>query len=226
MGHAAFVLVPTKRSPRARGKSAGGEFECAHCIGHVDKRYRFCNCGVAVGFGEVAVCLGESDIMRTLTVAVWLGLAAMIGVQGASAQTLSTTTTLLKMKPAPAPMFGGGVPAVLLIGGVLLGAKILRRRRLDADQSPSLQGTPQNITVLAALHRLQLIIELRPPGTGVVVGDVRFRTASRRALTVLLSCGQRMLREERPRVNRFTAGAKANVNLLLCSHLRPLRAHC
>ena len=31
--------------------------------------------------------------------------------------------------PAPAPLLGLGIPSVLAIGGVLLGAKLLRRKR-------------------------------------------------------------------------------------------------
>ncbi len=31
--------------------------------------------------------------------------------------------------PAPAPLIGTGIPAVLVVGGVLLGAKVLARRR-------------------------------------------------------------------------------------------------
>jgi hypothetical protein len=32
-------------------------------------------------------------------------------------------------RPAPAPLIGSGIPAVLVVGGVLLGAKVLTRRR-------------------------------------------------------------------------------------------------
>ena len=85
---------------------------------------------VAVGFGEEAVCFGEWDTMRTLTVAVWLGLAAMIGVQNGSASQNDhgQITNNQGLHGPPAPMIG--VPAILIAGGVLLVAKILRRRRL------------------------------------------------------------------------------------------------
>ena len=67
--------------------------------------------------------------MKIFVTAVWLGIAGMMGIESACALSTTTTTTA-KPKPAPAPMIGGGVPAVLLIGGVLLGTKLLKRQRL------------------------------------------------------------------------------------------------
>ncbi len=60
--------------------------------------------------------------MRSLAVAVWLGVgAAAISPIGAVAKH--------HVVAAPAPMIGSGAPAVLVIAGVMLGAMFLRRRR-------------------------------------------------------------------------------------------------
>ena len=37
-----------------------------------------------------------------------------------------------KIHPAPAPAIGSGIPVALIVGGVLLGAKLVTRRRQQA----------------------------------------------------------------------------------------------
>jgi hypothetical protein len=66
--------------------------------------------------------------MKGLTLLVWLGLSAL----PAFAQTAETTSTIppcSACKAAPAPLIGLGLPAAFAVGGVLLGAKLLRQRR-------------------------------------------------------------------------------------------------
>ena len=69
--------------------------------------------------------------MRNLTIAMWLCIGAMTSIESANAQTATTSTVLpcATCRAAPAPSIGVGVPAVLVIGGVLIGANLLMRRR-------------------------------------------------------------------------------------------------
>ncbi len=57
--------------------------------------------------------------MRLLT--IWLCLGAATAAQAVPPCTVC--------KGAPAPMIGAGIPAVLVVGGVLLGATLLKRWR-------------------------------------------------------------------------------------------------
>ena len=62
--------------------------------------------------------------MKVLVTAIWLGIAGMVCVQSATAQTsITTVATAAKKKPAPTPMIGSGLPGVLIVVGALLSAK-------------------------------------------------------------------------------------------------------
>ncbi len=63
---------------------------------------------------------GES-VMRLL--AIWLCLGAATAAQAVPIGPCAVC------KSAPAPMIGTGIPAVLVVGGVLLGATLLKRWR-------------------------------------------------------------------------------------------------
>jgi hypothetical protein len=69
--------------------------------------------------------------MKGLTLIIWLSLSAF----PALAQNAATTAAVPPLCPAavgcrsaPAPLIGLGVPAAFAVGGVLLGARLLRRR--------------------------------------------------------------------------------------------------
>ncbi len=62
--------------------------------------------------------------MRSLTVAIWL----CIGVATASQATATPcATATCGLKGAPAPEIGTGIPVVLVVGAVLLGATLMKR---------------------------------------------------------------------------------------------------
>jgi hypothetical protein len=64
--------------------------------------------------------------MKTLTLILWLCFNAIPAV----AQTASPSVgPCAECKGAPGPLIGFGVPVALAIGGVLLGAKLLNRKR-------------------------------------------------------------------------------------------------
>jgi hypothetical protein len=66
--------------------------------------------------------------MKLLLLGVWLCVAAM----PAFAQSLSSNNVpvpSVTTRGAPAPLVGLGIPAVLAGGGVLLGSRLLRRKR-------------------------------------------------------------------------------------------------
>jgi len=66
--------------------------------------------------------------MKGLTLIIWLCLnAGPTFAQSASAVT--NVPPCATCKSAPAPLIGLGLPAAFAVGGVLLGAKMLRRRR-------------------------------------------------------------------------------------------------
>ena len=77
--------------------------------------------------------------MRNLTIVIWLCIGAMTGIETANAQSATTSTVLpcatAACKGAPAPSIGTGVPGVLVIGGILIGASLLMRRRRRATMS-------------------------------------------------------------------------------------------
>jgi hypothetical protein len=68
--------------------------------------------------------------MKGLTLIIWLCL----GTVPALAQNAATTSAIPRpcaaaRCSAPAPLMGLGLPAAFAVGGVLLGAKLLRRNR-------------------------------------------------------------------------------------------------
>ena len=69
--------------------------------------------------------------MKTLMLVLWL----CVGAMPAFAQTAVTNAgrpcpdTASCYHGAPAPLLGLGIPSALAVGGVLLGAKLFRRRR-------------------------------------------------------------------------------------------------
>ena len=62
--------------------------------------------------------------MRSLAVAIWLCVNA-----ATAAQAGPTCSACGIIHPAPAPMIGAGIPAFLVVGGVLVGAMLVTRRR-------------------------------------------------------------------------------------------------
>ena len=70
--------------------------------------------------------------MKLLTVVIWICLSA---APAAEAQTTTAVLPCATCKAAPAPLIGTGIPAVLVVGGVLLGAKLLARRRRALSKS-------------------------------------------------------------------------------------------
>jgi hypothetical protein len=62
--------------------------------------------------------------MRSLTVAIWLCIGAMTG-----AQAETSTVSSVPIRAAPAPSIGSGIPAALVLGGVLLTATYWKRWR-------------------------------------------------------------------------------------------------
>ncbi len=62
--------------------------------------------------------------MRLLAVAIWLCISAV-----PAAQAVPTCSACVVVKPAPAPVIGAGIPALLVVGGLLLGTKFLAHRR-------------------------------------------------------------------------------------------------
>jgi hypothetical protein len=68
--------------------------------------------------------------MRSLTVAIWLCIGAMTGAQAQTqASTVSSVSACAYCKGAPAPSIGSGIPAALVLGGVLLAATYWKRWR-------------------------------------------------------------------------------------------------
>jgi hypothetical protein len=68
--------------------------------------------------------------MKTSTLAiVCLWLSAMPAFAQSSNILCLPLVNLLCHRSAPAPLIGLGLPVVLALGGVLLGAKLLKRKR-------------------------------------------------------------------------------------------------
>jgi hypothetical protein len=61
--------------------------------------------------------------MRSLTVAIWLC------VNAATAAQATPPCSACGIHAEPAPEMGTGIPALLVVGGVLLGATLYKRRR-------------------------------------------------------------------------------------------------
>jgi hypothetical protein len=70
--------------------------------------------------------------MKGLTLIIWLCLSAVPAFAQNAPATTSTANicaTAERCRSAPAPLIGLGIPAAFAVGGVLLGGKLLRRRR-------------------------------------------------------------------------------------------------
>jgi hypothetical protein len=68
--------------------------------------------------------------MERLTLAiVWLCLSAMPAFAQSTNLLCLPIVDLLCHRSAPAPLIGLGLPVVLAVGGVLLGARLLKRKR-------------------------------------------------------------------------------------------------
>ena len=66
--------------------------------------------------------------MRLLAVVIWICLSAATAAE-------ALTCTACGLRPAPAPLIGTGIPAVLVVLGVLVGARLLARRRRALSKS-------------------------------------------------------------------------------------------
>jgi hypothetical protein len=67
--------------------------------------------------------------MKTLTLIICLCLGVVPTFADASTSTAICPGTLCQHRGAPAPLIGLGAPVALVVGGVLLGAKLLKRRK-------------------------------------------------------------------------------------------------
>ena len=69
--------------------------------------------------------------MKGLTLIIWLCLSAVptFAQNAATTSTVPRPCATVVCRSAPAPLIGLGLPAAFAVGGVLLGAKLLRRRR-------------------------------------------------------------------------------------------------
>jgi hypothetical protein len=68
--------------------------------------------------------------MKELTLITWLCLSTIPAFAQNAATTSAVPTVCSSARcGAPAPLIGLGLPAAFAVGGVLLGAKLLRRRR-------------------------------------------------------------------------------------------------
>jgi len=73
----------------------------------------------------------ESAIMKATLLAVWICLSAVSAFgqnQGGGGQGQNQGGGS-GYHGAPAPLIGAGIPVAVAVGGVLLGAKLLRRKR-------------------------------------------------------------------------------------------------
>jgi hypothetical protein len=63
--------------------------------------------------------------MKLLAASIW----SVVGIAGAEAAPRVCSSVSCLLHAAPAPSIGGSVPAALVMGGVLLGAWLLKSRR-------------------------------------------------------------------------------------------------
>jgi hypothetical protein len=68
----------------------------------------------------------ERDAMKAVLLTAWICLGAF----PAFAQLVDAAH---RHHGAPAPLIGAGIPALVVVGGVLLGRKLLRRRKRQQD---------------------------------------------------------------------------------------------
>ena len=69
--------------------------------------------------------------MKTALLAIWLciGAVPVFAADHGEGRRSDHTGGIGHHKPAPAPLVGLGIPVALAVGGVLLGAKWLNRKR-------------------------------------------------------------------------------------------------
>lgn len=67
--------------------------------------------------------------MNRLILIIWLCCGAIPTFAHASTSTAICPRALCQHRGAPAPLIGLGAPVALVVGGVLLGAKLLKRRQ-------------------------------------------------------------------------------------------------
>jgi hypothetical protein len=67
--------------------------------------------------------------MKTLTLLLWLCIGVVPAFAGDQGQNNNDQGQNGGYHGAPAPVIGFGIPVILAVGGVLLGAKLLRRRK-------------------------------------------------------------------------------------------------
>ena len=69
--------------------------------------------------------------LKALALSLWLVLSAIpaLAQTTTAVPTPSSCGATAVCRGAPAPLIGAGIPVAVAIGGVLLGAKILKRRR-------------------------------------------------------------------------------------------------
>jgi uncharacterized membrane protein len=66
--------------------------------------------------------------MKGLALIAWLCLSAVPALAQSTTMAVSPCATAV-CRGAPAPLIGFGIPAAFAVSGILLGAKLLRRRR-------------------------------------------------------------------------------------------------
>ena len=67
--------------------------------------------------------------MKYLTVAIWLCMSGVAASQVTTATPRACSSVSCVIHGAPAPEIGAGIPALLGVAGVLLGATLLKRWR-------------------------------------------------------------------------------------------------
>ena len=74
--------------------------------------------------------------MKAVVLALFVGLGGLSCVTPAFAQVRTPTpSACVVCRGAPAPLIGLGVPGILALGGVLLGAKFWTRRKDEPDEN-------------------------------------------------------------------------------------------
>jgi hypothetical protein len=67
--------------------------------------------------------------MKRLAIIIWLSLNAVPALAQTTAAPTPSPCATAVCRGAPVPLIGLGLPAAFAVGGVLLGAKLLKRRR-------------------------------------------------------------------------------------------------
>jgi hypothetical protein len=67
--------------------------------------------------------------MKVLQLTIWLCVGTLPAFADSTVDSLLCRVTTCDHRAAPAPLIGLSIPAALAVGGALLGAKFLKRRR-------------------------------------------------------------------------------------------------